>query len=237
MIELYQLPPLWGLPNISPATLKLETWLRIADIPYAPRPADMTLAPKGKLPFIRHEGAILGDSTLIIEHLKKSYGRDPDQGLTPTERAASLAFRRMMKEHFYWVIIYSRWVDEQNWAVYSKLLQSALAPDAPEAVQQQVTAQFRAETCVQIRGHGMGRHSAEEIRALGVADLCAIADFLDEKPFFFGDEPTTADATVYAYVANMIDVPLPDPVKDYGLSRENLPAYTKRMRARFFPEK
>jgi glutathione S-transferase len=237
MIELYQLPPLWGLQNFSPACMKLETWLRIAEIPYEAKPADMSQAPKGKVPYIRDQGVFIGDSTLIIDHIKKAYGKDPDQGLSDADRAVSLSFRRLMKENFYWVISYSRWVDDQNWPVYRKELVSALAPAVPEQVGEQIGAGLRAQQMEQLRGHGMGRHSGAEIRAIGIADLGAIADFLGAKAFFMADHPTTADAAVYAYVASMIDCPLPDPVKDYAFGRENLVAYTRRMRARFFPEK
>jgi len=34
VIRLIQLPPAFGLPNASPFCLKLETWLRMADLPY-----------------------------------------------------------------------------------------------------------------------------------------------------------------------------------------------------------
>ena len=33
-IVFWQLSPCWGLPNASPFCLKLETWLRMAKIPY-----------------------------------------------------------------------------------------------------------------------------------------------------------------------------------------------------------
>ena len=34
MITLFQFQRYWGLPNISPFCLKLETYLRLAKIPY-----------------------------------------------------------------------------------------------------------------------------------------------------------------------------------------------------------
>lgn len=234
MIELYLLPPLWGLPNISPASMKLETWLRLAEIPYEPRPANMAEAPKGKVPYVRHQGALVGDSTLIIERLKKAYERDPDRDLSPAERAISLAFRRMVKENLYWVIAHTRWADPGNWAIYEELLVSFLAPDP--AVARQIAAALRAQMLEQLRGHGMGRHAADEIHAIGGADLVAISDFLGDKPFFMGDRPTTADAAIFAYVANIIGVPLSCPTREVGLRLPNLVAYTERMRARFFPE-
>lgn len=235
MVELYLLAPLlWGLPNISPATMKLETWLRIAEIPYEARPANLAEAPKGKVPYIRHQGELIGDSTLIIEHLKKAYGKDPDRDLSRRDRAISLAFRRMVKENLYWVIAYSRWGDPRGWDAYEKLLGSFLAPDP--AVAQQVALALRAQVLEQLRGHGMGRHAQDEIYAIGSADLTALADFLGDKPFFMGDHPTTVDATVFAYVANVIEVPLSYPTKEVGLGLPNLVAYTRRMRSRFYPE-
>lgn len=37
----------------------------------------------------------------------------------------------------------------------------------------------------------MGVHTAEEIEQFGCDDLKALCDLLADKPFFFGDEPTT----------------------------------------------
>jgi glutathione S-transferase len=82
----------------------------------------------------------------------------------------------------------------------------------------------------------MGRHSQEEVYRLGVEDVRAVSDFLAHKPFLMGERPTTVDATVYAYLANILEVPLESPVKDFGLSRDNLVRYLQRMRSRFFPE-
>src|SRR3569832_789306 len=101
MIRLHQAESAWGLPNISPPCMELETWLRIAGIPYTVAPPDMTLAPKGKVPYIDDGGTLIGDATLIIEHLASTTGKDPDEGLTAAERGPALAFRRMMKDSLY----------------------------------------------------------------------------------------------------------------------------------------
>jgi glutathione S-transferase len=51
-----------------------------------------------------------------------------------------------------------------------------------------------------------------------------------------GEAPTTADAAVYAHVANVLGGLLVSPVKEYGRGLPNLLAYCDRMRARFFPD-
>lgn len=37
----------------------------------------------------------------------------------------------------------------------------------------------------------MGVHSADEINEFGQGDLKVLSDMLADKPFFFGDDPTT----------------------------------------------
>jgi glutathione S-transferase len=242
MIKLYQFPSAWGLAgSLSPPCMKFETWLRITGIPYevAPFPSP-TPSPKGKWPYIDDNGTLIGDSTLIVEHLRRTRGRDPDEGLTPVERAISLAFRRMLKENLFWVIIQIRHRDEANFQIYRPILLSLLAPGVPpdqvgEDVHAAVDA-IRANTLSQMYGHGMARHTAEEVHQIGIADLFALSDFLGDKPFFFGDRPTGLDATAYAYLAHIIDLPLDSPSTQVARGRQNLVAYCRRMRARFFPE-
>ncbi len=65
---------------------------------------------------------------------------------------------------------------------------------------------IRENMLVQMHGHGMGRHTAQEVHQLGSAELLAISDFLGDKPFFFGDRPTGIDATAYAYLAHIIEL-------------------------------
>jgi glutathione S-transferase len=60
-VVLWQMQPLWGLPNPSPFCMKVETWLRMAGIPYEPRaiggPPKSTT---GKVPYIeRPDGSFL----------------------------------------------------------------------------------------------------------------------------------------------------------------------------------
>ncbi|WP_375480322.1 hypothetical protein [uncultured Nostoc sp.] len=54
MITLYTALSLWGLPSISPACMELETWLRMAKLPYnntiVVTADNLKLAPKGKVP-------------------------------------------------------------------------------------------------------------------------------------------------------------------------------------------
>ncbi len=238
MIRLVQPPAVWGIPNLSPACMKLETWLRMVGIRYEAAPMDLAGAPKGKIPYIIEEdGTKMGDSTLIIEHLKVKHGRDLDAGLTTEQRAISLAFRRMIKENLYWVVVYSRYKDERNWGRYRRMLGGAATDEQPADEQRLAWADTYWKSVVNgLYGHGLGRHTQEEVYRIGLQDLAAVSDYLGDKPFFMGDQLTLVDATVYSHVSNIIEVPMEFVVKDFGLSRDNLVRYCQRMRERFFPE-
>lgn len=42
-----------------------------------------------------------------------------------------------------------------------------------------------------VKAQGIGVHSIEEVERFGEEDLKVLSDLLADKPFFFGDEPTT----------------------------------------------
>lgn len=239
MILLYTLAPRWGIASISPACLKLETWLRMAKLPYETAIATLAnfeIAPKGKLPFIRYRDQLFGDSTLIIAMLKQSEGVDPDRDLTTSERAISIAFRRMVKENLYWGGVYIRYEIEENWLAYQETLKELVGQGMSTEEWREIAQGIYDSVRSQLEGHGMGRHSGPEITQIICEDIQALSDFLGDKPFFMGDQPTTLDATVYGYIANYIRPPYPSPIVDYALQRSNLCQHCDRMTERYFPE-
>ena len=209
----------------------------MAGIAYESAPLDYSLAPKGKMPFVEIDGQRMGDSTLILERLSKEPGKDPDADLGRTERAVSHAFRRMIKENLYWVMAFDRWVTEENFSVvYTPVLIDVFFAALPPEHQQAYVAATRKSMVDQTHAQGMGRHTVDEVQQIGMADLQAISDYLGDKPFFMGDKPTTVDATLYGYLANMLLVPIASKARDFGRTLPNLLAHCERMRARYFPE-
>jgi Glutathione S-transferase, C-terminal domain len=81
----------------------------------------------------------------------------------------------------------------------------------------------------------MGKHSSEEIYAIGIADLTALSDFLSDKPFFFGSEPTSLDAAAYGILANILWAPFDSPIKNKAQQLANIVAYCTRMRDQYYP--
>ena len=94
MLTLYQTQRAWNAPNISPFCTKLETYLRMADIPYTIAPGNFPFqkAPKGKVPYILFEGRLISDSSRIIALLNERLGDTVDGHFTSagsTTRASS----------------------------------------------------------------------------------------------------------------------------------------------------
>lgn len=233
MIRLFQLPPAYGLPNASPFCLKLETFLRMAGQAYQNvyifNPGK---APKGKLPYIEDEGRAVADSGLILGYLKEHRNLDLDASLTPAERAVSLAWQRLLEEHLYWALIHSRWLDEDGW----RRTRQEFFGKLPWPLRALVPALVRRGMRAEIRGHGMGRHKADEIWRMGMTDLEALSDFLADKPYFMGGHPSSLDAVAYGFLANILLVDLDNPLRRRALQLPNLGAFCERMKGRYWGE-
>ncbi len=231
MIKLYQFAPAFGLPNMSPFCMKVETYLRMAGLPYeCPRNADILKSPKGKMPYIDDGGKIVADSTFIIDYLKVTYGDNLDVNLSPRQRALGVVIQRTFEESLYWPVVYSRWIEDVGFAVVNEAAFSRMK----FPLRQIIPVMARRGLRKQLHSQGTGRHSRDEIYAIGCRDITALAELLDEQAFFLGDEPSSIDATGYAFLANLLWVPIDLPIRAHAAKLPNLEAYCQRMKARYF---
>lgn len=232
MITLYQFPPVWGLPNGSPFCMKVEAYLRMTGLPYRFAPnADIRKAPKRKFPVIEDNGKTIPDSGFILEYLQQTYGDKLDAHLAPAERAVALALRRLLEENLYWCMLYARWGVAENW----RITRAAYFDFMPPVIRPLIAGMIRRQTLKALRGHGMGRHTPEEIYRIGKTDIGALSNFLADKPFFMGAQPTALDASAYAFLANLLWAPTRSPLTAHAESLPNLAAYCARMQARYWP--
>ena len=232
MITLYQFRAQPGLPNPSPFCMKLETYLRMAGLAYEARAVLRPGSRTGKCPYIVIDGETLSDSSLIINTLESRFGHPVDGKLTLAQRGESLAFQRMLDEHLYWVAGYGRWVAQPT-ALRRTFLEGLGIPRFLSGVA--AWAGRRRYQSV-LNAQGIGRHSPEVIWQLGISDLQAIAHWLGNRPFAFGDTPTVLDATLYSYVGNIASSPWDNPLKNAALKHRTLMDHFSRMLARYFPE-
>lgn len=233
MIHLYQFPAPPHFPNFSPFCMKLETYLRMSHLQFTVHSMrNPSHAPKGKLPFIKEEGEVIADSNLIINYLKAKHGDLLDQNLTTAQRAQNLALLRLIEEHLYWTIMYSRWADESGWPVVKALFFSGV----PTWLRPWITRSVRRQMLKTLYLQGIGRHSRDEIYEFGKSDIDVIAATLGHQAFINGDTPTSLDACVYGFIANILAFPAINPLQSYCLKQTNLVDYCARMKQRFYDQ-
>ena len=100
MIKLHGFGPNLGLPDASPFVLKIDAYLRLAEIPFESVSGmdNVRKAPKGKLPFITDGDQVISDSVFIVQYLQNKHGVNLDAGLTKEQQAiAFLVFLRLRK--------------------------------------------------------------------------------------------------------------------------------------------
>jgi glutathione S-transferase len=231
-IKLFQFPRMFGIPNVSPFCCKLETWLRIAQVRYeVVDTPDPRRAPKGKLPFIEDSGVRIADTSLIVDHLTKTRRVDPDARLNASQRAIALLVQRTLEEHYAFVLAYTHLLRDEGWQHTRARFDSV-----PAIVRPLVSRMVRGRVKKILWTQGILRHSYADIVESARRDWCAVLTVMSDGQFFFGDEPTGIDATVFGALATSILTPIESPIRDFLRSQPALVVYAERMRARFFPE-
>ena len=231
-IKLFQFPRMFGIPNLSPFCCKLETWLRIAQIPYeVVDTPDPRKGPKGKLPFIEDDGVRIADSSRIIDHLVRTRGVDPDAHLDAGQRSIALLVQRTLEEHYAFVLAYTHLLRDEGFRHTRTRFNSVPAIMRP-LVSSMVQRQIRDLLWKQ----GILRHSDEEIVEAALRDWRAVLAAMSEGPFFFGDEAAGVDAIVFGALATTVLTPIESPIRDFLRSQPGCLTYAERMREQFFPE-
>lgn len=238
MITAFTAGPAWGLPDYSPFSAKLLTWLRMAGVEHQAQVGDLRKAPKGKVPFL-HDGEItLGDSTLIIDHLiAKGLAKPlPGDALSARDAAVATAFKGMLEGELYFVLLYVRWMLDDGFTIYRPTVMKSLADMGFGPLVPAATIWIRHVIKSQTKAQGMGRHQRGEVLEFGRRHLDAVAAQLGERPYFMGDEPASIDATVFSFIDSFLRSPTCPSLQEHVRRHANLVAYCARMRQRYWPE-
>ena len=202
MITLVTFPEAFGLRNVSPFCMKVEMALKHLKLDHEIKlQADPRSAPKGKLPYIDIDGEIIPDSEIIFEKLDEITQGALFGNLSRTEKAAGVAFTRLLEDHLYWMMVASRWLDDDWWpnvkegffAAMPLLVRTIAGPMARRQMRQTYDLQ------------GLGRHTLDEQKAFAARDLIAINDAISETGYLIGGRLTVYDFTAAAMLAGIVD--------------------------------
>ena len=102
MITLYSFGPNLGVQDPSPFVLKIDAFLRLADIEFESKPGLKNLrhSPKGKLPFITDGDVKIGDTFFILEYLQNKFDYPLDRHLSAQQKALSGLLEKSLDENF-----------------------------------------------------------------------------------------------------------------------------------------
>ena len=200
MITLIQFPKPPTRISFSPFCLKLETYLKVAKIPYENKLTVSTAkSKKKKLPMILDQGELIEDSTIIIEHLKEKYHIDLDQHLSPEQKAIAKSFQWLCEKSIVDIVMYFRWCDPINWPKFREVVFKG----APWLIKATVANGMASSIRKTLYKHGIGRFS--DIEKLKILDdnLEAIGNYLGQKKYFFGDQVSTIDTILFATLVQL----------------------------------
>jgi glutathione S-transferase len=217
MITLYSYPTLFGVADNNGYGLKVFAFLRLVGLPFVHEHIfDASAAPRGQLPYIVDDGETVGDSETIIAHLIGKYRLTIDAALGARERDLSLLVTRLLDD-LYWVMSYSRWKDERYWPAF----RAALMREHPSLTEEGL-AKAREFNFQRYHFQGIGRYAPEAAYARGLADLGVLADLVPVSGYVHGAEPTSVDAGIYGFIANIHFYDIETPLKQFVSSRQNL---------------
>jgi glutathione S-transferase len=69
---------------------------------------------------------------------------------------------------------------------------------------------------------GIGRYAPDAAYARGLADLGVLAALVPDSGYVHGDAPTSIDAAIYGFIANIHFYDIATPLKAFVASRPNL---------------
>jgi glutathione S-transferase len=217
MLTLYSYPELFGVADNNGYGLKVFAFLKLTGVPFTQEHIfDTSSAPRGQLPYIVDDGETIGDSDTIIAHLIHKYDLTIDDGLSAGQRDANHLITRMLDD-LYWVMSYSRWKDERFW----KLFRDALLREHPHLTEASLrnAQEFNSQ---RYHYQGIGRYAPNGAYARGLADLQVLSNVIPAVGFVHGPKPTSIDAGIYGFIANIHFYEIDTPLRQFVKSQPNL---------------
>ncbi|XP_068679270.1 failed axon connections homolog [Montipora foliosa] len=232
VVLLHQMPPNNRVLNVSPPSLKLETYLRMCRIPYE-SDYGFRMSSKGKVPWIEFNEKSIADSNFIVRFLNEEFSVDPDDHLSAVEKAISHTMLVTLEENTYWTLIYHSFVaDIADTRVMSPLLS---AVPFPLKYALSWWASRYMQSC--LWAHGIGRHASEDIYKIAERDLKAVSQLLGKKKFVMGRKPCLLDAALFALVSVLIwNVPGSPQAKLIRSELKNLEEHCYNIKEEYFPD-
>ncbi|CAD6197365.1 unnamed protein product [Caenorhabditis auriculariae] len=237
-VYLVQFPRPGLVPTPSPFALKLETWLRMSDIPYTNINNNFTkMSSRGQIPFIELNGRQFPDSNMIIEQLTKEFHKEHLDYLQPQERATARAFHALIESHLTWISLYSRSQDNA-WLATDQGYGQQITGVKGFFFKNVLLGQMRKKLTNACTIQGIARLSHEEIIDWAKKDLEAVSAQLGGQQYLMGDRVTTLDATAFGHLVQLLYTPqFTEEIKAFiTTTTPNIVSYVERIKQQYWPD-
>ena len=220
MLTLYSYPELFGVADNNPFGLKVYAFLKLCGLPFRHEQIfDASKAPRGQLPYLTDGDTTIGDSDAIIDYLIARNALDIDAALTPSQRDTQLLIGRTLDD-LYWVMSYSRWKDDRFWPLFRDAMLQTHPNVAVEALEQAREYNFK-----RYHFQGIGRYEPDAVYARGIGDLQVLANLISASGFIFGTKPSSIDAALYGFIANIYFYKIDTLLRKYVICHSELAQY------------
>ena len=228
MLTLLTFKPGLGVSSPSPFAVKADALLAMSGLAYEKEFGDVRKAPKGKFPVLKDGERLVPDTGHIQVYLETEKGIDFDSHLSTEQLATATAFRRLIEHHFYFINAYFRWED------HGDSVRDTYFADVPSFTRGFVFKTVHKQLTKSLHMQGLGRHSRAELIEFGRQDVEAITAQLGSNHYFFGNKPSSIDASLYGALHNLIDCEHDGPIKDFCMNHQNLIDYCERFNSDIF---
>lgn len=219
MITLHQTNIEFSGINASPFCEKLHCFIKQHKLPHQVQAALPHHGPYKKIPYVTYQDTALGDSEFIIEQLAKDFNIDIN--LT----CAAHSWQRTLEEHLYWVMVYSRWMDDEAWQV----LKDAFFTPVPLLFRHWISKKARKLVMKNLYSQGLGRLTEQQVYQKGEADLKALNDHLNQSTFIGGDRLCHIDFFAQALIRNINNSDMPTRLSKIAAKYQGLEDYCLRV--------
>ena len=190
-----------------------------------------------------NEGATeIPDSNIIISLLRNKFGIDEKEKniLSLEQRVVAHSFTRMLEEHTTQIGFYYRYGLHMQ-EFYKAIIPSGwFASSGTGGIKTWLISKMWVSIMQSVfikkkKWVSFGRHSDDEQWSFSFQDLQALSDYLGEKEYFFGDDATTIDCTIFGHLAQFLYIPIDFPQKEYMNEHSpNLVRYVDRFKEQYW---
>lgn len=179
----------FGYTSLEPATLAIQTYLHILNLPYYFHTSSPTISPSGTLPVLKIRSQVIAGTSNIISILK-GRGHDLDSDLSKKEKALSTAYIALAESTLNDVFLYSWYGTLKNFEFQQPELQANLAFFS------RMPQRTRERHLISLAKYREG-----EILKMARSSYIALDSMLGDQTYFFGGKVSTLDCFVYSQLA------------------------------------